>query len=77
MRKIPKQWLSEISTTRNRKGKDIWFTASCPICGYSHDVTVLSSDAVAENVAKMKVLSHLRKRHKELVDDTTAGSDPL
>jgi hypothetical protein len=73
MKKTPKQWLDEISTTRNRKGKDSWFTASCPICGYSHDVNLLSSDAVAEIAAKERVLRHIRSNHKELVDDTTAG----
>jgi len=73
MKKTPKQWLDEIPTTRNRKGNDIWFTASCPICGYEHDVTVLSSDAVAI-AAKMKVLAHLRMHHKEFVDDTTADN---
>ena len=72
MRKIPKEWLEEISTTRNRKGKDIWFTASCPICGNSHDVTVLSSDAVGEILAKERVLRHFRTNHKELVEDTSA-----
>jgi hypothetical protein len=73
MKKTPKQWLDEISTTRKRKGKDGWFTASCPICGYSHDVSVLTSDAVGEIAAKERVRSHIRTNHKELVDDTTAA----
>ena len=73
MKKTPKQWLHEISTTPNKKGKDSWFTASCPICAYSHDVSVLSSDAVAEIAAKERVLRHMRTNHKNVVDDTSAG----
>jgi hypothetical protein len=73
MKKTPKQWLEDIPSTRNRKGKDSWFTASCSICGYSHDVSVLSSDDVAQISAKEMVLRHIRTNHKELVDDTTAG----
>ena len=74
MKKTPRQWLKEISTTRQRKGKDNWFTASCPICGDSRDATVLSSDTIAETAAEGKVLTHIRMTRKEYVDDDTTSA---
>lgn len=74
MKMTPRQWLDEIAATRKQKGKDSWYTASCPMCTYSQDATVLSSDAVAETAVRVKVLAHIRMSHKEhVVDDTTSA----
>jgi hypothetical protein len=70
MKKTPKQWLEEISTTSRTKGNNNWYTASCPICGDSQDATVVSSGAAAETAARGKVLAQIRMSHADHVDET-------
>jgi hypothetical protein len=74
MKKTAKQWLEGIPATRSRKGKDNWVTAFCPICRDPQDATVLASDALAEASAKGKVLAHIRRAHKDCVDEPTTAA---
>jgi hypothetical protein len=73
MKKTSKEWLQAIEVTRSGEGKDSWCTASCPICGESRDVTILSSESIAKAAVRGKVLSHIQTNHADLVDDAAAA----
>jgi hypothetical protein len=69
MKKTSKEWLQAIQVTRSGEGKDSWCTASCPICGESRDVTILSSESIAKAAVRDKVMSHIQTNHADVVDD--------
>lgn len=69
MKKTSKEWLKAIEVTRSGEGKESWCTASCPICGESRDVTILSSESIAVAAARGKILTHIQTNHAEVVDD--------
>ena len=58
-----------IKAERKFKGKDIWFTAYCPLCGNSQDTTVIDSNFVAEKSVIGKIVAHLKLSHKDEVEN--------
>lgn len=52
----------------SRKKGDSYFAAECPICGYTHKVDILGSDAVAEAHARQNVVAHIKWKHAAEID---------
>ncbi|MCC6356926.1 MAG: hypothetical protein IT577_23820 [Verrucomicrobiae bacterium] len=69
MKKSAREWMSQIPASAQRRGRDEWVTASCPICGWEVDVTVRPSDAGARAAARERVLRHIRQSHPEEIAD--------
>lgn len=61
---------------QKREGHCI-YNAFCPLCGEAENVVVLSNEQAAQDAARLKVLTHIRLKHPELVDGSADADQKL
>ena len=59
---------ASIKIDRQGSGRALRCQASCPLCGYTHAVDVLGSEAAAESMAAQNIQAHLKARHSAEFD---------
>ena len=53
----------DIIAKQNGKGRDMYYVAECPVCGYRHSVDVHGSEVSAKLLAEQNVKTHFRSKH--------------
>jgi hypothetical protein len=62
------EWVTQKIEVREIKDKsDRYFSAFCPICGNVEQSSIESSDEIARDATKNKVITHIQKTHKDLL----------
>lgn len=61
--------IKKLTAKREGKGRNGYYIATCPICFCSHSVDVLSSETSAELLAKQHIISHLKTKHRDEVEE--------
>jgi len=59
---------NSVVAKRGGKPRSGHYTATCPICMFSHSVDVLGSEKSAELLATDAILRHLKGVHKDEID---------
>ena len=59
------EWSAKIQVGENGSRNDVYFTAECPICSYSHSVDVRSSDQSARVLAVAHIRRHITAMHQD------------
>ena len=59
-----KEWTEKIAVEAKGGSRSRFYTATCPLCDFSHNVDILASDASARLLATQRVATHVHVAHR-------------